>query len=236
MARRIGIGSERPFVHRIAQEPTVTPPPDDLTNRQQAILDEIHRGVHENGLPPTIRELCEVVGLKSPSSVKAQLETLEAKGYIRRDEGRSRAIHLLFDPVTQLSQTSSPGRSVPLVGEIAAGAPIVADERVEQVFSLPPELVGDGTLFMLRVRGESMIDAGVFDGDYVVIRQISTVSQGEMAAVLVDGEATVKFWRRTKDGRIFLDPANERYEPIELTADVDSSVMGKVVTVLRSFA
>lgn len=212
----------------------MTPPPDDLTSRQQAILDEIHRGVHDRGLPPTIRELCDAVGLKSPSSVKAQLETLEAKGYIARDEGRSRAIHLLYDPVTQLSQTSSPGVSVPLVGEIAAGAPILADERVEQVFSLPPELVGDGTLFMLKVRGDSMIDAGVFDGDYVVIRQTPTVRQGDMAAVLVEDEATVKFWRRDKSGRVFLDPANERYEPIELTADVESRVMGKVVTVLRS--
>ena len=214
----------------------MTPPPDDLTDRQQAILDEIHRGVHQQGLPPTIRELCDAVGLKSPSSVKAQLETLEAKGYIRRDEGRSRAIHLLYDPVTHLSQTSSPGVSVPLVGEIAAGAPILADERVDEVFSLPAQLVGEGTLFMLRVRGDSMIEAGVFDGDYVVVRQMPTVQQGDMAAVLVEDEATVKFFRRTKDGRVFLDPANERYEPIELTADVDSRVMGKVVTVLRSFA
>lgn len=212
----------------------MTPPPEDLTDRQQAILDEIHRGVHDDGLPPTIRELCDAVGLSSPSSVKAQLETLEAKGYIRREEGRSRAIHLLYDPVTQLSQTSTPGVSVPLVGEIAAGAPILADERVEQVFSLPSEFVGDGTLFMLRVRGDSMIDAGVFDGDYVVVRQMPTVRPGDMAAVLVEDEATVKFWRWGKDGRIFLDPANERFEPIELTADLESRVMGKVVTVLRA--
>lgn len=214
----------------------MTPPPDDLTERQQAILDAIHRGIRDNGLPPTIRELCDAVGLSSPSSVKAQLETLESKGYIQRDEGRSRAIHLLYDPVTQLSQTSTPGVSVPLVGEIAAGAPILADERVEQVFSLPSEFVGDGTLFMLRVRGDSMIDAGVFDGDYVVVRQMPTVRQGDMAAVLVEDEATVKFWRKDASGRVFLDPANERYEPIELTADLDSRVMGKVVTVMRSLA
>ncbi len=212
----------------------MTPPPDDLTDRQQRILAAIHEGVHTNGLPPTMRELGETVGLSSPSSVKAQLETLEAKGYIRRDEGRSRAIHLLYDPDTNLNQVSSPGRSVPLVGEIAAGSPIVADERVEQVFSLPPELVGDGTLFMLKVRGESMIEAGVLDGDFVVIRQQPEVRQGEMAAFLVDGEATVKFYRRTKTGQIFLDPANVDYEPIPVTQDLDFRVMGKIVTVLRA--
>ena len=207
----------------------------DLTDRQVRILEAIHEGIQQQGMPPTMRELADSVGLASPSSVKAQLHTLEKRGYIKRDEGLSRAIQLLWDPETNLNQTSSPGRSVPLVGEIAAGAPIVAEENVDTVFSLPSELVGDGTLFMLRVRGESMIDAGVHDGDYVVVRQQSSVSQGDMAAVLVEGEATVKFFRRTKDGRVFLDPANERYEPIELTADLDSRVMGRVVTVLRTF-
>jgi repressor LexA len=215
----------------------VTPPPDDLTDRQQRILAAIHEGVHTHGLPPTMRELGETVGLASPSSVKAQLETLETKGYIRRDEGRSRAIHLLYDPSTQLSQTVRPGVSVPLVGEIAAGAPIVADERVEQVFSLPTELVGDGTLFMLKVRGESMIEAGILDGDLVVIRQQPDIRQGEMAAFLIEGEATVKFYRRSSAGEVFLDPANpdtERYQPIPVTPDLDFRVMGKVVTVMRS--
>ena len=207
----------------------------ELTDRQVLILEAIHEGIQSQGLPPTMRELADQVGLASPRSVKAQLHTLEKRGYIKRDEGLSRAIQLLWDPETNLNQTSSPGRSVPLVGEIAAGAPIVAEESVETVFSLPPEFVGDGTLFMLRVRGESMLDAGVHDGDYVVIRQQSNVGQGDMAAVLVEGEATVKFYRRTKDGRVFLDPANERYEPIELTSDLDSRIMGRVVTVLRSF-
>ena len=199
----------------------------ELTDRQVLILEAIHEGIQSQGLPPTMRELADQVGLASPSSVKAQLHTLEKRGYIKRDEGLSRAIQLLWDPETNLNQTSSPGRSVPLVGEIAAGAPIVAEESVETVFSLPPEFVGDGTLFMLRVRGESMLDAGVHDGDYVVIRQQSNVGQGDMAAVLVEGEATVKFYRRTKDGRVFLDPANERYEPIELTSDLDSRIMGR---------
>lgn len=207
----------------------------ELTDRQVRILEAIHEGVQRNGMPPTMRELAERVGLASPSSVKAQLHTLEKRGYIKRDEGLSRAIQLLWDPETNLNQTSTPGRSVPLVGEIAAGAPIVAEENVETVFSLPPEFVGDGNLFMLRVRGDSMVDAGVHSGDYVVIRQQSNVGQGDLAAVLVDGEATVKFYRRTKQGQVFLDPANDLYEPIELTPDVDSRVMGRVVTVLRSF-
>lgn len=207
----------------------------DLTERQIKILEAIHDGIQRQGLPPTMRELADKVGLASPSSVKAQLHTLEKRGFIKRDEGLSRAIQLLWDPETNLNQTTSPGRSVPFVGEIAAGAPIVAEENVESVYALPPEFVGDGTLFMLRVRGDSMIDAGVYDGDYVVIRQQTNVGQGDMAAVLVEGEATVKFHRRTKDGRVFLDPANVRYEPIELTADLDSRIMGRVVTVLRSF-
>jgi repressor LexA len=214
----------------------LTPPADapDLTVRQQEILAAIHEGISSNGLPPTMRELGEAVGLSSPSSVKAQLDALEVKGYLRRDEGRSRAIHLLRDPETNLTTTASAARNVPLVGEIAAGAPILADERVESVYALPAELVGDGTLFMLRVRGDSMIDAGIFTGDLVVVREQPRVEQGEMCAALVDGEATVKFFRRTKSGEVFLDPANERYEPIPVSRDSDSRIMGKVVTVLRA--
>lgn len=214
----------------------MAPPADapDLTDRQQAILAAIHDGITRDGLPPTMRELGETVGLSSPSSVKAQLDALEDKGYLRRDEGRSRAIHLLRDPETNLTAQAGPSRSVPIVGEIAAGAPILADERVDGVLSLPTELVGDGTLFMLRVRGDSMIDAGVVDGDLIVVREQPNVEQGEMCAALVDGEATVKFFRRTRSGEVFLDPANEHYEPIPVPRDSDSRVMGKVVTVLRA--
>jgi repressor LexA len=120
------------------------------------------------------------------------------------------------------------------VGEIAAGGPILAEERVESVYSLPRDLVGEGQLFMLKVRGESMIEAGVLDGDLVVVREQSSVEQGEMCAVLIDGEATVKFFRRTRAGEVFLDPANEAYEPIPVTPDQDASIMGKVVTVMRA--
>jgi repressor LexA len=125
-------------------------------------------------------------------------------------------------------------RNVPLIGEIAAGAPIVAEERVETVLPLPKELVGDGELFMLTVRGESMIEAGVLDGDLVVVRAQPIVEQGEMCAALVDGEATVKFFRRTRSGEVFLDPANVGYEPIPVRPDQDARVLGKIVTVLRS--
>lgn len=206
----------------------------DLSSRQRAILDVIHARLEEQGYPPSVREIGEAVGLSSPSSVHAQLEALEAKGYLRRDPAKPRAMELGRDPETDLEQRPVSARNVPLVGEIAAGGPILAEERVESVYPLPRELVGDGTLFMLRVRGDSMIDAGVHDGDLVVVREQPTVERGEMCAALIEGEATVKFLRRDRDGRVFLDPANEAYEPIEVRPDQDARVMGKVVTVLRT--
>lgn len=206
----------------------------DLTARQRAILEVIHAHVADHGYPPSVREIGEAVGLRSSSSVHHQLETLEEKGYLRRDPTKPRALELGRDPDTALDVRPVSGRNVPLVGEIAAGGPILAEERVESVYALPKELVGDGQLFMLRVRGESMIEAGVMDGDLVVVREQAKVEQGEMCAALVDGEATVKFFRRTKAGEVFLDPANERFEPIPVTADQDATVMGKIVSVLRS--
>lgn len=205
-----------------------------LTDRQQAILEVIHAHVEAHGYPPSVREIGDAVGLRSPSSVHAQLASLTERGYLRRDPTKPRAMELSRDLDSDLDVRPSAGRNVPLVGEIAAGAPLLAEERVESMFTLPKELVGDGSLFMLRVRGESMIEAGVFSGDLVVIREQASVEQGEMCAALIDGEATVKFFRRTKAGEIFLDPANENYEPIPVTADNDASIMGKVVTVLRS--
>jgi repressor LexA len=206
----------------------------DLTARQRAILEVIHNHVADHGYPPSVREIGDAVGLKSSSSVHAQLETLEGKGYLRRDPTKPRALELGRDPDTALDVRPVSGRNVPLVGEIAAGGPILAEERVESVYTLPKELVGDGQLFMLRVRGESMIEAGVMDGDLVVVREQPSVEQGEMCAALIEGEATVKFFRRTKAGEVFLDPANERFQPIAVTPDSDASVMGKIVTVLRS--
>ncbi len=213
---------------------TSDPERSALTDRQQRILEMIHEHVEAHGYPPSVREIGDAVGLRSPSSVHAQLATLEERGYLRRDPSKPRALELGRDPDTDLELRPEASRNVPLVGEIAAGAPLVAEERVDSVFSLPRELVGDGTLFMLRVRGESMIEAGVHSGDLVVVREQPTVEQGEMCAALLDGEATVKFFRRTRSGEVFLDPANASYEPIPVTADNDIRIMGKVVTVLRS--
>ena len=205
-----------------------------LTARQQRILEVIRDAVETRGYPPSVREIGDAVGLRSPSSVHGQLATLERGGFLRRDPSRPRAIEVRFDPDTELSMPVTATKSVPLVGEIAAGAPILAEERVEDVYPLPKDLVGEGTLFMLRVRGESMLQAGVFPGDLVVIRQQPTVEQGEMCAAMIDGEATVKFFRRTAAGEIFLDPANDGYEPIPVPADAEGLVIGKVVAVLRS--
>ncbi|MCC5947307.1 MAG: transcriptional repressor LexA [Nitriliruptoraceae bacterium] len=205
-----------------------------LTDRQRAILEMIHAHVAAHGYPPSVREIGEAVGLRSPSSVHTQLERLEDKGYLRRDPTKPRALELGRDPDTDLTQRPGPVRNVPLVGEIAAGGPIVAEERVEEMMALPKELVGDGQLFMLRVRGESMIEAGVLDGDLVVVRQQPSVEQGEMCAALIEGEATVKFFRRTRAGEVFLDPANASFEPIPVTSEQDATIMGKVVSVMRS--
>jgi repressor LexA len=205
-----------------------------LSNRQRKILETIREAVETRGYPPSVREIGEAVGLRSPSSVHSHLTTLEIGGYLRRDPSRPRAIEVTFDPDTELSMPHAAPKHVPLIGEIAAGAPILAEERVEDIYPLPKEIVGEGTLFMLRVRGESMVQAGVFPGDLVVIRQQPTVEQGEMCAAMIDDEATVKFFRRTKDGEIFLDPANEGYEPIPVPPDAQSVILGKVVAVLRS--
>jgi repressor LexA len=205
-----------------------------LTNRQQRILEVIREAVETRGYPPSVREIGQAVGLKSPSSVHSQLSTLERGGYLRRDPSRPRAIEVHFDPDTELFIHASATKLVPLVGEIAAGAPVLAEERVEQVYPLPKDLVGNGTLFMLRVRGESMVQAGLLPGDLVVVRQQPQVEQGEMCAALIDGEATVKFFRRTRSGKVFLDPANEGYQPIPVPADAAGAILGKVVAVMRS--
>lgn len=206
----------------------------ELTARQQRILEFIRQAVENRGYPPSVREIGEAVGLRSPSSVHSQLAALERAGYLRRDPSRPRAIEVRFDPDTELHRAAPRSKAVPLVGEIAAGAPIIAEERVDDVYSLPPELVGDGTLFMLRVRGESMIHAGVLPGDLVVIRQQPVVEQGEMCAAMIDGEATVKFFRRTRSGEVFLDPANDGYEPIPVPPEAEGLILGKVVAVMRS--
>jgi repressor LexA len=209
-------------------------PESGLSERQHRILEVIRDAVAQHGYPPSVREIGNAVGLNSPSSVHSQLAALERGGYLRRDPARPRAIEIRFDPDTELQMAAQPPKLVPLVGDIAAGAPIIAEERVEALYPLPRDLVGEGTLFMVRVRGESMLQAGVLPDDYVVVRQQPTVEQGEMCAAMVDGEATVKFFRRTRAGDVFLDPANEGYEPIPVTAEQDAAILGKIVAVLRS--
>jgi repressor LexA len=228
----------------------------ELSQRQQRILEVIRDAVKAHGYPPSVREIGDAVGLRSASSVHSQLAALERSGYLRIDRSRPRALALCGDDEPTVEAASHPAESaadvqppagaqpvghgadagthqVPLVGEIAAGSPIVADEQVEQVMPLPEELVGKGTLFMVRVRGESMIDAGILPGDLVVVRQQPVVEQGELCAALIDGEATVKQFRRAPDGAVVLEPANEAYEPIPLEPEVDAEVLGKVTAVLR---
>ena len=207
-----------------------------LTPRQLKILGVIKAALHDQGYPPSMREIGQAAGLASPSSVKYQLELLEEKGWIRRDPTRGRAIEILLPDQDQ--STSSTGdkfsldqmREVPLVGRIAAGAPLLAEQDIEESFPLPASLVGDGELFMLKVVGESMIEAAICDGDFVVIRSQKTCEKGEIVAAMIDGEATVKTFTR-RDGHIWLLPANPAFSPIN---GDNAEILGKVTAVLRS--
>ncbi len=209
---------------------------DRLTARQRAILEAIRDSVERRGYPPSIREICEAAGLSSTSSVAHQLRALERKGYLRRDPNRPRAVDVRqAESARESDLVSATGDAVPspvlvpVVGRIAAGGPILAEQLIEDVFPLPRALVGEGTLFLLRVAGDSMIDAAISDGDWVVVRQQPTAENGEIVAAMIDGEATVKTWRR-RDGHAWLLPHNPAYSPI--LAD-DATVLGRVVTVLR---
>ncbi|HUW77517.1 MAG TPA: transcriptional repressor LexA [Candidatus Nanopelagicaceae bacterium] len=204
---------------------------EGLTPRQLRILTVIKEAVQLNGYPPSMREIGKAAGLASPSSVRHQLTNLEQKGWIRRDSQKGRAMEIMLPGEEQLSPNQpSPTRNVPLVGQIAAGAPILAEQEVEDVFALPAQLVGDGDLFLLKVVGDSMVDAAICDGDFVVIRSQNTCEQGEIVAAMIDGEATVKTFKR-RDGHIWLLPANSSYTPI---LGDDATILGKVTAVLRS--
>jgi repressor LexA len=216
-------------------------PPDGLTPRQRMVLETIRSAVEQRGYPPSMREIGEVVGLTSPSSVKHQLAALERKGFIRRDPHRPRAMEVILpgEPPAQRHEDSEPAEAedgrpepsyVPVVGRIAAGGPILAEQAVEDVFPLPRQIVGTGELFLLRVVGDSMIDAAICDGDWVVVRRQPVAENGEVVAAMLEGEATVKTFRR-RDGRPWLLPANPSYSPIP--AD-DVTILGRVVAVLRS--
>ena len=204
---------------------------DDLSDRQHEILTFIHEYVAVRGYPPSVRDIGEAVGLSSPSTVHAHLRTLQEKGYIRTDPTKPRTIELRWDPDVGAATERHPVRNVPLVGRIAAGAPILAAEHIEEVFPLPQELVGEGTVFMLQIKGDSMIEAGILDGDYVVVRRQPTARNGEIVAALVEGEeATVKRFS-SKGGTVTLTPANPALEPVSYREGVE--VIGPVVSVLR---
>jgi repressor LexA len=223
-------------------------PPDatGLTPRQQRVLSVIKDSIEHRGYPPSMREIGEQVGLTSSSSVAHQLRVLEEKGYLKRDPHRPRALSV-FDPgaapaaepavvgepevadVTGIGDARPQPQFVPLLGRIAAGGPILAEENLEEVVPLPRSLVGDGTLFMLEVVGDSMIDAAICNGDYVVVRQAQTAENGDIVAALLDGEATVKTFKR-KDGNVWLMPHNAAYEPIDGN---HATILGIVTAVLR---
>ena len=216
---------------------------DGLTHRQRRVLEVIRDSVERRGYPPSMREIGEAVGLTSPSSVAHQLATLERKGFLRRDPNRPRAIEVILPGEARRDAAAAPvGRDetdsgevrpapsyVPVVGRIAAGGPILAEQVVEDVFPLPRQLVGDGQLFLLRVSGDSMIEAAICDGDWVVVRQQPVADNGDIVAAMIEGEATVKTFKR-RDGHVWLLPHNPAYEPID---GDQATVLGRVVAVLR---
>jgi repressor LexA len=221
------------------------PGPDGLTQRQRRVLEVIRSSVDARGYPPSLREIGDAVGLTSPSSVAHQLSALERKGYLRKDPHRPRAIEVVepgssqgyrgapeipdeADPTGVGDERPSPSY-VPVLGRIAAGVPITADEAVEDVFPLPRQIVGDGNLFLLRVAGDSMIEAAICDGDWVVVRQQPSAENGDIVAALLDHEATVKTFKRRQDG-VWLLPANPAFGPID---GAQATILGKVTAVLR---
>ena len=202
-----------------------------ITDRQRQILDLILETVDRRGYPPSVREIGDAVGLSSPSTVHSHLSSLVDQGYLRRDPTKPRAIEVVHDGRGD-DLRRAPVRDVPLVGRIAAGSPILAEEDIEEIFPLPTELVGNDPVLMLRVSGDSMIDVGIFDGDLVVIRRQPDANDGDLVAALIDGEeATVKRLRR-ESGQVVLMPENRSYEPMVYEDGVE--ILGRVVAVLRS--
>ncbi len=205
-----------------------------LTDRQQQVLDYIKETVDARGYPPSVREIGEAVGLSSPSSVHAQLNSLVEAGMIKKDPSKPRAIMITDEtPVPRAPRDDRHTRDIPVLGRIAAGTPILAAEQVDEVMTLPTELVGEGPVFLLEVKGDSMIDAGIHEGDLVAIHKQPDARDGEIVAALIDGEeATVKRLQR-KDGKVLLHSENPAYEPMVFTEGVE--LIGKVVSVLRRY-
>jgi repressor LexA len=203
-----------------------------LSGKKRQILDFIESCLRERGYPPSVREIGEAVGLTSSSTVHAHLASLQQLGYLRRDPTKPRAIEVRYDAQSGAAVDKGRVRHVPLLGDVAAGTDVLAHENVEELLPLPEDFTGTGHVFMLRVRGESMIDAGILDGDYVVVRQQGEAEKGEIVVAGIPGEeATVKTFSR-KGNKIVLLPANERFSPMEFDP-ADVTVFGKVVTVLR---
>ena len=203
-----------------------------LTDRQRQVLEFIDTEVRRRGYPPSVREIGEAVGLSSPSTVHAHLGALQDKGYIHRDPTKPRALEITYEPMSGAKVERRPVRHVPLVGDVAAGTGVLAAENIEETFPVPEDLTGDGDLFMLRVRGDSMIEGGIFDGDYVVVRSQPSAENGEIVVAGIPGEeATVKTFMRRRN-KIVLRPENSSmeemiFDPSEIT------IYGRVVTVLR---
>jgi repressor LexA len=203
-----------------------------LTDRQRQILEIIDKSMRDRGYPPSVREIGEAVGLTSPSTVHSHLNTLSRLGFLKRDPTKPRAIEVRYDPNSGAVLERRPAHFVPLVGDVAAGTDVLAQENVEEILPLPADFTGEGDLFMLRVRGESMIEAGILDGDFVVARAQPTADKGDIVVAGIPGEeATVKTYAR-KGGKITLLPANSSMAPIELDA-AEVTIYGRVVTVLR---
>jgi repressor LexA len=233
----------------IPETPDKPDPDHVLTWRQRKVLQVIRDSVQKRGYPPSMREIGEAVGLTSTSSVSYQLSTLQRKGYLHRDVGRPRTVEVRLPghpavrpeqqavngtaeaevPADGMDIASQEATYVPLVGRIAAGVPITADQQVEDIFPLPRQLVGEGSLFMLKVAGDSMINAAIADGDWVVIRQQEDAENGEIVAAMIDGEATVKTLKQS-DGHVWLMPHNPAFTPI---LGDDATILGKLVAVLR---
>lgn len=201
----------------------------ELTKRQRQILDFIRAEIHRRGFPPSVREIGEAVGLSSSSTVHSHLAALEEKGFLRRDPSKPRALEVLDYRDTERAVDYGKVRAVPLLGSVAAGSPILAAENIESTVALPAELGGGESTFILRVKGESMIEAGILDGDFVVVRQQSTAVNGEIVVAMIDDEATVKRYYRETD-RIRLQPENAAMEPIYAR---DVTILGKVVALFR---
>ena len=209
---------------------------EGLTDRQRQTLEYIAETVSDRGYPPSVREICDALGLASSSTVHSHMQALQRKGYLRIDPTKPRAIEVLYDAETGLAAERRPARSVPLLGRIAAGTPILAEEQVEDVYPMPADLVGDGNIFMLEVKGDSMIEAGIFDGDMVIVRQQPTAHSGQIVAAMMPSEygdapeATVKTIRH-RGSAIVLEPANPNMEPFEAPAGTE--ILGRVVGVFR---